>query len=113
MTRSRMYFARNGVIGRPLCRPRLAHAHDSLTPRSGFVQQTLFCERRSVWSGFWFRSGQKRVVAEPEEFQPFDLQALRNSANAEPTGQWNTNLGSNGRSTEGAGGVLGLTLGQG
>ena len=33
-----MYFARNGVIGRPLCRPRLAHAHDSLTPRSGFVQ---------------------------------------------------------------------------
>jgi hypothetical protein len=41
---------------------------------------------------------QKRVVAEPEEFQPFDLQALRNSANAEPAGQWHTNLGSNGRS---------------
>src|SRR5215510_14906740 len=30
---------------------------------------------------------QKRVVAEPEEFQPFDLLALRNSANAEPAGQ--------------------------
>ena len=28
---------------------------------------------------------QERVVAEPEEFQPFDLQALINSANAEPT----------------------------
>ena len=40
---------------------------------------------------------QKRVVAEPEEFQPFDLQGLRNSANAEPAGQWYTNLGSDGR----------------
>ena len=39
---------------------------------------------------------QKRVVAEPEEFQPFDLQGLRNSANAEPAGQWYTNLGRDG-----------------
>ena len=35
---------------------------------------------------------QERVVAEPEEFQPFDLQALRNSANAEPSGQWQSSL---------------------
>ena len=41
---------------------------------------------------------QERVVSEPEEFQPFDLQALRNSANAEPGGQWHTGLGSAGRS---------------
>jgi hypothetical protein len=40
---------------------------------------------------------QKRVVAEPEEFQPFDLQALRNAASAEPTGQRHTGPGSNGR----------------
>jgi hypothetical protein len=39
---------------------------------------------------------QERVVAEPAEFQPFDLQVLRNSANVEPAGH--TNLGSNGRS---------------
>ena len=39
-----------------------------------------------------------RVVAEPEEFQRFDLQALRNSANAEPAGQWHNSLGSDGRS---------------
>jgi hypothetical protein len=41
---------------------------------------------------------QERVVSEPEEFQLFDLQALRNSANAEPAGQWHTGLGSAGRS---------------
>ena len=41
---------------------------------------------------------QKRVVAEPEEFQPFDLLALRNSANAEPAGQRHTSLGSDERS---------------
>ena len=35
---------------------------------------------------------QERVVAEPEEFQFFDLQALRNSANAEPAGEWQTRL---------------------
>ena len=35
---------------------------------------------------------QKRVVAEPEEFQPFDLQALRNPAKAEPPGQWRSGL---------------------
>jgi len=40
---------------------------------------------------------QKRVVAEPEEFQPFNLQELRNSANAEPAGQGYTNLGNDGR----------------
>ena len=28
---------------------------------------------------------QERVVAEPEEFQPFDLQALRNSADNKPS----------------------------
>jgi hypothetical protein len=27
---------------------------------------------------------QKPVVAEPEEFQPFDLQALRNSTDSQP-----------------------------
>jgi hypothetical protein len=35
---------------------------------------------------------QERVVAEPEEFQPFDLQALRNPAKAEPPGQWQSGL---------------------
>jgi hypothetical protein len=28
---------------------------------------------------------QEPVVAEPEEFQPFDLQALRNSADSQPS----------------------------
>jgi hypothetical protein len=28
---------------------------------------------------------QERVVVEPEEFQPFDLQALRNSADSKPS----------------------------
>jgi hypothetical protein len=42
---------------------------------------------------------QERVVAEPEEFQPFDLQALRNPAKAEPPGQRHTGIGSDGRST--------------
>jgi hypothetical protein len=28
---------------------------------------------------------QERVVAEPEEFQPFDLEALRNSADNKPS----------------------------
>jgi hypothetical protein len=41
---------------------------------------------------------QERVVAEPEEFQPFDLQALRNSGKAEPPGQRHSGLGSDGRS---------------
>ena len=40
---------------------------------------------------------QKRVVAEPEEFQPFDLQTLRNFAKAEPAGQRHTSLGSDER----------------
>jgi len=42
---------------------------------------------------------QKRVVAEPEEFQPFDLQTLRNSAKAEPAGQRTPSLGSDERSS--------------
>jgi hypothetical protein len=31
--------------------------------------------------------------AEPEEFQLFDLQAVRNPTKAEPPGQWQTGLG--------------------
>jgi len=41
---------------------------------------------------------QKRVVAEPEEFQPFDFQTLRNFSKGEPAGQRHTSLGSSGRS---------------
>ena len=40
---------------------------------------------------------QKRAVTEPEEFQPFDLQALRSSANAEPACQRHTSLWNDGR----------------
>jgi hypothetical protein len=44
MTRSRMYFARNGVIGRHYAdHDFTAHAHHSWTPRSGFVQPGLCC----------------------------------------------------------------------
>ena len=39
---------------------------------------------------------QERVVAEPEEFQPFDLQALRNSAKAELSDRWQSGLGVHG-----------------
>jgi len=39
---------------------------------------------------------QEQVVPEPEEFQPFDLQALRNSAKVEPSGQWQSGLGVHG-----------------
>jgi hypothetical protein len=39
---------------------------------------------------------QEQVVSEPEEFQPFDLQALRNSAKAELSGQWQSGLGVHG-----------------
>jgi hypothetical protein len=39
---------------------------------------------------------QERVVAEPEEFQPFDLQALRNSAKVKLFGQWQSGLGVHG-----------------
>src|ERR1700719_3865337 len=42
MTRSWMYLARKGVIGRPLCRPRLHRSRPPITtPRSGFVQPTF------------------------------------------------------------------------
>ena len=39
---------------------------------------------------------QEQVVPEPEEFQPFDLQALRNSAKVELSGQWQSGLGVHG-----------------
>jgi hypothetical protein len=41
---------------------------------------------------------QKRVVAEPEEFQPFDLQALRNFTKAKAAGKRQTSLRSDERS---------------
>ena len=41
---------------------------------------------------------QERVVAEPEEFQPFDLQRWETPQNAGPAGQWHADLGSDGRS---------------
>jgi hypothetical protein len=41
---------------------------------------------------------QERMVSEPEEFQPFDLEALRNSANVQRVGQWHTDLERDGRS---------------
>jgi len=44
---------------------------------------------------------QEQVVAEPEEFQPFDLQALRNSAKAEPPRQWQSGFGVHGDNGEG------------
>jgi hypothetical protein len=63
-----MYLARKGVIGRPLCRPRLHRSRPPLTtPRSGFVQPAL----RSVmlfndlhkWLIIWYFHHEQRWEA--------------------------------------------------